>query len=214
MATTIENSLTKTKIIDVAERLFAEKSIDGVSIRMIVAEAEVNLAAIHYHFGSKEDLLKAVLHRFVDRVNNQRLTLLDELERANETLEVEQIIGAFLIPVSKWVKQEPEKIKSAMKIVSQIHSDPMRFQNIVGDIFGEVARRFLIAFKQAMPELSETELTWRFKFMLGSMFAIVTNAPLSKKLGMTGAPQNDMKKSLTYVANFVAAGFRAPATNK
>ena len=70
---------TRDQILDTAERLFAEFVIDGVSIRTITAEAGVNLAAIHYHFGSKEALVREVFVLRIGPLNRERLRLLDDL---------------------------------------------------------------------------------------------------------------------------------------
>lgn len=208
-----ENSVdTKTKIMDVAEKLFAEKGIDAISMRAIISEAQVNLAAIHYHFGSKDDLIKAVIHRFVDPVNKQRLRLLDELEGGNAKLEIEPILRAFLSPVIGLASEYPERIKRTMRLVGQLHSDPERFQRIVGDIFSEVVRRFSAALAQALPELPENELMWRFRFMLGSMFTIVTNSSIVNKVRQADGSQEEMETLVNYLAGFVAAGFRASVT--
>ena len=71
----------KSKILDVAEELFGEEGLDRVSIRNITDKAKVNLAAINYHFGCKEDLIAAVFERRVVPVNNARLAALDVAER-------------------------------------------------------------------------------------------------------------------------------------
>ena len=70
--------VTKTKILDTAERLFAQKGFDAVSLRNIVEAAKVNLAAVHYHFGSKQALLHAVVSRRLRPVNDERLAMLAE----------------------------------------------------------------------------------------------------------------------------------------
>jgi AcrR family transcriptional regulator len=67
---------TKERILDAAERLFAAHGFAGTSLRAVTKEAGVNLAAVHYHFGTKEDLLRAVLSRIVIPVNRERLEML------------------------------------------------------------------------------------------------------------------------------------------
>src|SRR5918995_3621308 len=73
---------TKEKILDAAERLFATHGFAGTSLRAVTKEAGVNLAAVHYHFGTKEDLLRAVLSRIVIPVNRERLKMLEQVEAA------------------------------------------------------------------------------------------------------------------------------------
>ncbi len=73
---------TKQRILDTAERLFADRGFAGTSLRAITREADVNQAAVHYHYGSKDELLKAVLNRLIVPMNEERLRLLDEATAA------------------------------------------------------------------------------------------------------------------------------------
>src|ERR1700744_1904733 len=92
---------TKTRILDAAERLFARDGFEATSLRAITTEAQVNLAAVNYHFQSKEALVQAVIGRRMGPVNARRLALLDacELQAAGAPLPLEQTIDAFLRPV-------------------------------------------------------------------------------------------------------------------
>src|SRR5690242_15170397 len=91
---------TKQRILDVAEALFAEHGFAGTSLRRIIGEAEVNLAAVHYHFKSKESLLEAVIVRRTAPLNEERLNLLDKAQQAarNGAAPVENVLLAFLGP--------------------------------------------------------------------------------------------------------------------
>ena len=101
---------TKCKILDVAERLFAEQGYAATSLRHIIAEAGVNLAAIHYHFGSKEELLDGLVARIAVPVNADRIARLDRLEaEAGDAMPaVEAILEAFLMPAAEMARQHPE----------------------------------------------------------------------------------------------------------
>src|SRR5882724_9640976 len=71
---------TKARILDAAEALFMEHGFEATSLRSITAAAAVNLAAVNYHFGSKEELFRAVLTRRLDPMNQARVALLDRFE--------------------------------------------------------------------------------------------------------------------------------------
>jgi AcrR family transcriptional regulator len=92
---------TRERILDAAERLFARKGITSTSMRALTAAAGVNLAAVHYHFGSKEALLDAVIERRAEPCNAARNRALDRhlAERAEAAPDVEQVLRAFLEPV-------------------------------------------------------------------------------------------------------------------
>src|SRR5258708_5998108 len=98
---TTDVASTKSRILDAAERLFADFGFEAASLRSITTEANVNLAAVNYHFQSKEALLDAVVHRRVTPVNARRLQLLEQFETAASPhpVPVEQILQAFLQPL-------------------------------------------------------------------------------------------------------------------
>src|SRR4029077_13793684 len=99
--------LTTERILDAAERLFADHGFEGTSIRDIVDTAKVNLAAVHYHFRSKEALLEAVLTRRISLVNDARLQRLDTAEAAAapRSPSVEEVLRAFIIPTVEFAQQ-------------------------------------------------------------------------------------------------------------
>src|SRR5580704_11940240 len=95
---------TKQRILDSAERLFATHGFEGTSLRTIIADAQVNLAAIHYHYHSKEALLDAVLARRLQPINRERL---EKLEKCGENAPLEAILEAFVAPAVR-VSANPE----------------------------------------------------------------------------------------------------------
>src|SRR2546427_5381031 len=101
---------TKQRILDTAEGLFGERGYAATSLRQIISEAGVNLAAIHYHFGSKEELLDEVVLRKAAPVNAARLAMLDHAEReaGGAPLRVEAVLEALLVPMAKAANQHPE----------------------------------------------------------------------------------------------------------
>src|ERR1700685_813919 len=86
---------TKTRILDAAEKLFGQNGFDATSLRDITAEAQVNLAAVNYHFQSKDSLIDAVIVRRIEPVNRRRLEMLDA---AGPHPTLEQILTAFMAP--------------------------------------------------------------------------------------------------------------------
>src|SRR5437016_9525270 len=94
---------TKTRILDAAERLFVEHGFEATSLRAITTAAGVNLAAVNYHFGSKEELFQTVLSRRLDPMNQERMDLLAELQRnaAPAPVPCDRILTAMFIPALK-----------------------------------------------------------------------------------------------------------------
>src|SRR3989440_1166893 len=99
---------TKTRILDAAEVLFMEHGFEATSLRSLTAAAAVNLAAVNYHFGSKEELFQAVLTRRLDPMNQERIDRLEKLEReaSGKPLSCEKILFAMLIPALRLARDE------------------------------------------------------------------------------------------------------------
>src|ERR1700675_3517531 len=99
---------TKTRILDAAELLFMEHGFEATSLRSLTSAAGVNLAAVNYHFGSKEELFEAVLTRRLDPMNQERIELLTRVEReaSGRALSCEKILFAMLIPALRLARDE------------------------------------------------------------------------------------------------------------
>src|SRR5262252_2657033 len=114
---------TKERILDTAERLFAERGYGATSLRSIIAAAKVNLAAVHYHFHSKQELLDAVLTRRIEPLNRERIALLDELERSagDGAPPLEAILSALIEPPLR-LSRDPS-FATFVKLMGRIYAE-------------------------------------------------------------------------------------------
>src|SRR5260221_4491016 len=116
---------TRSRILDVAEELFSEQGFDRVSIRDITRKAQVNLAAINYHFGSKEDLIAAIFERRVVPVNEARLAALKAAQdSAKKNPRLEDILEAFIRPTVQCSFGTPKGGKAFSKLFGRCLSEP------------------------------------------------------------------------------------------
>jgi AcrR family transcriptional regulator len=204
---------TKTKILDVAERLFAEVGIHATSIRQIVKEAGVNVASLHYHFGSKEEVIHQIITRRLRPINELKIKRLDQLqeETASKPQELEAVLRAFIEPHIQMQKVAGDKVKILMKLMVQIEDEGERLKLMQDPVFMNVFNRFTSALQSILPHLSYSELIWRFKFMIFSMHAIMLQHPMP-----TNSQFKDEKErtedTINYVITFLKAGFLAPAS--
>jgi AcrR family transcriptional regulator len=194
---------TKQKILDTAERLFGEQGFDAISLRHIIAEAGVNLAAIHYHFGSKEDLLLEVVMRKVQPVNERRLALLDraEAEAAPGVAPLEKVLEAFLLPAILMAGKSREFMKLMGRLHAEGHATPIFRKH-----FEPLISRFRAAFRNALPDLPEEELGWRSHFMIGAMAHMLTGPPEMRP----ATSGEDPYLVAGYLIAFLSGGLRAP----
>ncbi|MFW5753014.1 MAG: TetR/AcrR family transcriptional regulator [Planctomycetota bacterium] len=167
-----ETADTPTRILDAAERLFAERGFDAVGLRGITQEAGANLAAVNYHFGSKEQLLFAVLARRLEPLNRERLQRLDKLEAAacDAPLPVADICQALFAPL----RNHPAVLGcgSFGLLLARMHlieGERGRLREFVESVMGQVRRRFSAAFARALPQLDGERLFYRSLYLIGAM---------------------------------------------
>ena len=208
---------TKDRILDAAERLFAEHGYEGTSLRRVIAKAGVNLAAVHYHFGSKEALLDAVVGRRATPVNAERLTLLSDCERASGGKpSLEMVLEAFLAPAFRLSKDPMRGQTMFPRLMARLHSEGGDVtRNVLQTHFGEVLPRFICAVHDALPELPVSELFWRWHFSIGAMahsLSVATEELQRMTEGLLSL--DDAEITLERIVLFLAAGFRAPTTTR
>jgi AcrR family transcriptional regulator len=194
---------TKTRLLDVAEKLFGQNGFDATSLRDITAGAQVNLAAVNYHFQSKESLIDAVIERRMEPVNQKRIQMLDA---AGPSPALEQILEAFLAPVLD------QEIWRAGPLIGRVFSNPDQFlERVFKKHLAAVAQRFRDAISQALPDLPPEEIVWRLHFMAGSMSHVLVFSQVLP--AMTGGLCNPQDRSalMMRLVTFLAAGFRASA---
>lgn len=197
---------TKNKILDTAERLFGEQGYAATSLRQITAEAGVNLAAIHYHFGSKEGLLDHVIVRKAGPVNEQRLARLAEVEAeaGDGAPPVEKVLEAFFVPMADVADHNPQFVRMMGRMIAE-----GLMPDIVTKHFRPVTTRMMAALKRGLPDLPEDEFLWRMHFMIGAMAHTVCGPPdftgiRDKAAGLRGR--------IGCLMAFAVGGFSAPAS--
>lgn len=200
---------TKQKILDTAERLIGEQGYAATSLRNIISEAAVNLAAVHYHFGSKEDLLDEVICRKASAVNAKRLALLDrfEAEAGSAPVTVEKVLAAFFDPMIEAGSRSPQFVR----LMGRIYAEGL-LPAIVAKHFQPTLARFAQALRRSVPHLTEAELASRFQFMIGAMSHAVS-AERQFSVGGTGSPDTaDFRTNMRRLIVFLCGGLQAPAT--
>lgn len=207
---------TKDQILDAAERLFAQNGIDSVSLRTITQEAGVNLAAVNYHFGSKEALVTEVFARRVGQVNRERLRLLTAYEeRAGDgSLELEEVLRTFFSPAIR-LSHELENGDLVMQLCGRIYTES---KDYVGDIFDklfrEIVERYGAAFQRALPELPFKEIFWRAHFAIGAMVHTMRDGKRLVHMSQGLCDPSDVEGTIERLVQFGAAGMRAPLSER
>ena len=206
---------TKTRILDAAEQLFMEHGFEATSLRQLTSAAGVNLAAVSYHFGSKEELFQAVLTRRLDPMNQERIELLEKIQRdaGGKPLSCEKILFAMLIPALRLARDEKRGGKNFLKLLGRAYADPAPFiRQLLSEQYAEMIGRYKEAFLRALPHLSRQELTWRLHFVMGALSYTVAGTDALKLFAQVSAGDKDNDELLIQrLAPFLVAGLKAPA---
>jgi len=206
---------TKTRILDAAELLFTEHGFEATSLRSLTAAANVNLAAVNYHFGSKEELFQAVLTRRLDPMNQERIDLLAavEHEAAGKPASVEKILFAMLIPALRLARDEQRGGKNFLRVLGRAYADPAPFiRQFLSEQYAEMIGRYKEAFQKALPHLSRHELTWRLHFVMGALsYTLAGTDALKLFAQVTPGEKDNDELLLQRLAPFLVAGLKAPA---
>lgn len=200
----IERVSTKGKILDAAEKLFGMNGFEATSLRDITSAADVNLAAINYHFQSKDSLIDAIVARRIEPVNKKRFEL---LEAAGPNPTVEQILTAFMAPVMQ------VKVDAVVPLIGRILSNPELFvERVFHKHLAPVSQRFVDALSKALPALPPSELLWRLHFSVGVLTHTMLWGRIFPKITNGVCDISDREALVDRAVRFVAAGFRAPAS--
>jgi AcrR family transcriptional regulator len=207
---------TRGRILDAAERLFAQQGYDRTSLRAITGSAGVNLAAVNYHFGSKEALLEAVIERRLVPLNEVRMERLRAvLERAREgdgRPAVGDVLTAFMEPTLRF-KESGEGARDFITLVASAVSvpagGPVRsiFMRMVEPLF----RNLFGALREALPGVPEDVLMWRVHFAMGAMLRTMQMFCDEHHPEKGMCPEKtDAETVLGVLIPFVTAGMEAP----
>jgi AcrR family transcriptional regulator len=208
---TFPESGSKRKLLDAAEQLFAEKGFEAVSVRDITQIAKANVAAVNYHFGSREALLGLVMMRYMIPVSEERLARLETLERKwpGKAVPLEEIIDAFVRPLVTQVRKSELSERLFYKLTGRIFAEQGNgLPAQIEELFRQGAERFTRAFAKALPTVPPEELAWRIHFVIGGMIHMLTHQDLLQRVsgGVSGAPT--MEATIGRFIRFAAAGLR------
>jgi AcrR family transcriptional regulator len=205
---------TRDRILDAAERLFAEKGFDGTSLREITQEAGANVAAVNYHFHSKDELIETVFRRWFTSINQQRIQKLQEAQAAAhpEPACLEAVLRAFLFPVVDACR-DGERGRVFRLLLGKIYAAPGLFnRRSFLQQFREMLQHFGPAYVAVIPNGMYPEIFWRMHFVIGGMIHALHNGVEVEMSSGGKVCAHDFGAVREYLVTFAAAALRAPLT--
>ncbi len=203
---------TKNKILDAADVLFADKGFNGTSLREITSQANVNLAAVNYHFGSKKELIKAVMSRYMDELSPQLESSLLLICQADVKPSLHNVFSAYIAPLLNLNEFKVNGTSTFLQLLGRGYTDSQGFLRwFLTTQYPNVFTHFTKAVKIAYPELSTEEMFWRLHFTMGTIVFTMSSSE-----ALIDIAENDFDNKLDIagvierVIPYVAAGVAAP----
>ena len=190
-------------------------------MRMITSMAEVNLAAINYHFGSKEGLLREVFHRRLSWLNSERLKALEALEAQAQgaPLKPSQVLEAFFGTLLRIGEDEALGGMTFLRLLGRTLTDPAEFiRTFFAGEYADVIERYKLALFRAVPDVPRAEIVWRLHFMLGAMsyaiagtdiLQVITGLEINDISGKQANSKSEAKLLAERLMPFLLGGLRA-----
>ena len=205
----VVNSSTSTKerILTAAETLFAQRGFDGASLRQLTAAAGVNLAAVNYHFGSKEKLVEQVFKRRLDALNQRRLAELAKVAGKPGTT-LEDVLAAFIRPALELSHDGNGSL--FMRVLARAfaeHDDSLR--QFLSENYGHVMKQFNAEFARQLPQLDKAELYWRIDLVTGALTHAMSGFGMIQRKDDVSEQQH-REQTAAHLIRFAAAGLSHP----
>jgi AcrR family transcriptional regulator len=206
---------TRTRILDAAEELFMQHGFEGTSMRQLTAKAGVNLAAVNYHFGSKDALIEAVFRRRLDPMNAARIAALEALEGTGRTLSPETIIRAFVGEGLRMIEDTRTGGRNFIRLLGRTYTEPAKqIRALIGQLYAPAMERYKSAFERAVPQMPREELVWRMHFMFGTLaYTMAATDTVQLIAGCKPEDRYDAALLEERLTAFLTAGLTAPLTD-
>ncbi len=206
-----EEQGTRDRILRTAERLFAERGFNGVSVRELAAAAAVNIASIGYHFENKEGLLSEVYRRHCEPMIEERLRGLAAAKRLRGKAKLAAIIEAFVRPALRQVEvEEGETFIRLRAVLSGENSELL--EKLVAENFDQSSTAFIDELCACLPHLSRKDVCWRFHFLLGSIYYTAAGPHRIHAFSGGRCNPSDTEEVIKELVPFMTRAFLAPAT--
>ncbi|ODS70111.1 MAG: hypothetical protein ABS43_24005 [Bordetella sp. SCN 67-23] len=210
-----DDTSTRSRIVLAALRIFATRGFEAASLREITSAAQVNIAAIHYHFGSKDALVQEVLRVVSEPINRMRREALARVPAQREPT-LEEVVEALIAPPVRLSFDATGEWRLLIRLLIQARALPRASTNAaIFEQYDALASDFVDALMGAQPALGREEAYWRYAFAIGAMMYIVSDADETyhrlHRISGGLCDTDDPERIVAQLVAFIAAGMRAAA---
>ena len=206
------DSLTMEKILKVAEEHFAVHGCYATSMRKLTREADVNVAAVHYHYGNKEVLFLAVLKRRIAPFVNMVLDNMKQKAQLHVSARPDDLVQAFVAVCSPYVRDVDREAVVVRGLATRLMLDEYKvFRVQLAQEYTDIIEHILHLFEQALPHLDKETVRWRMHIALSTLFNSFAGNDVLKALARREwVNAKNPEQVARYVVPVVVAGLVAP----
>ncbi|MFQ6370996.1 TetR/AcrR family transcriptional regulator [Shewanella sp. YIC-542] len=199
---------TKTRILDAAERLFAERGFSETSLRLITSKAEVNLASVNYHFGSKKELIRAVLARYLDVFMPAASHAINAQRKQEQQASLEEIFSSLVGPLLKLNQLWPDGTRTFLQLLGRGYIESQgHLRWFITSHYGEHLQTFVTAVSESVPQVPPADVFWRLHFTLGTVVFTMASADALMEIATADFDEhNDIEAVIRKVIPYISAG--------
>ncbi|XOV81391.1 MAG: TetR/AcrR family transcriptional regulator [Aestuariibacter sp.] len=185
---------------------------DNTSLRAITSEADVNLASVNYHFGSKKQLIQEVLRRYLDVLMPKLDNQVAQLTSTNNELTTEVLFDVMVEPILSLDQVRPNGTKIFVQLFARAYYESQgHLRKFINSNYRDILSRLNSALHTAVPHLSTSEVFWRWHFALGAcVFTMASSKALTDIAAADFNQHIEIEDLIKKVIQYIAAGFAAP----
>ncbi|UIK08166.1 TetR/AcrR family transcriptional regulator [Neorhizobium galegae] len=207
----------RERIVAAAREVFIEQGFDLATVRDITRRADVNVAAVNYYFGSKEELISEVLNLMMEPYTHARIEALEKCEASARPRFpiLEEVVGALVRPMVQF-SRDASGARPLTRLILQVRSRPRESTNrfFIRRVDPAVFR-FIDAFSRALPDMQRRDIFWRYNFSIGAIMQVLIDSdPASHRLKQLSGglcDTDDDEEIISQLSRFICTGFQAPA---
>ena len=202
---------TRKRILSAAEKIFARGGYRAMTLREVTNEANVNLAAVNYHFGSKTNLMRSLIRERFEPINRIRLQLLDAriTAHAPRPVPLTEIYDALFRPLFTGMESAPANDTTLMQIIGRALTEPADFmRSLHKEFFAELSMRFMAEIQRSCPELTQEQLQYRFFLSISTMIGTVIEQVRLENISGGKLDGTNLDRILEELTAYVVAGFQ------
>ncbi|OYW91548.1 MAG: TetR family transcriptional regulator [Alishewanella sp. 32-51-5] len=203
---------TQQRILDAAQSLFAESGFNDTSLRQITTKAEVNLASVNYHFGSKKELIQAVLQRYLQILMPRLDQEFDRLLASQKPHDLTQILSVFVKPLLDLNQLQRRGTRTFLQLLGRGYTDVQgHLRWFINHHYGRTLDKFVLLVQQSCPHLPQSEVFWRLHFSLGSIvFTMASSDALAEIAQADFNEAVDIEGVIRRLIPYLGAAIAAP----